>query len=145
MKKILLVLIFAMFSGFLYSQNDCAEPKVESYKKVMNAAFAKEYEKCSVIIEAEYFTDGYLNGWRKPSKLKSMYFFQCVSIGEQGKSAPFSSGNVGDFFVIDKNKADEVMSLKKGDKIKLTGKTFTQNFWGTELSTFFIVEKIEKI
>lgn len=72
-----------------------------------------------------------------------MYFFQCVGLGEKGKSVPLSNEMSGDFFVIDKEKADVVLGLKKGDKIRLTGKTFTQNYFGTEVNTFFIVEKVE--
>mgnify|MGYP003611953891 CR=1 FL=1 len=145
MKNIFITLSILFFNLNSFSQTNCNEAKEETYKKVMSSAFAKDFEKCPVIINCEYFTEGYLNGWRKPNKLKKMYFFQCVDLGEKGKPAPLSNEMSGDFFVIDKEKADEVLKLKKGDKIRLTGKTFTQNFYGTEINTFFIVEKVEKL
>ena len=145
MKYIIITLSVLLFSINTFSQTDCTEAKEEKYKKVMSSAFAKDFEKCSVIINCEYFTEGYLNGWRKPNKLKKMYFFQCIGSGEKGKTVPMSNEMSGDFFVIDKEKADVVLSLKKGDKIRLTGKTFTQNYFGTEVNTFFIVEKLEKL
>jgi hypothetical protein len=74
-----------------------------------------------------------------------MYFFQCIGYGEKGKTVPMSNEMSGDFCVIDKEKADVVLSLKMGDKIRLTGKTFTQNYFGTEVNTFLIVEKVKKL
>jgi len=145
MKKIFLGLALTIITTILYGQTGCPEPKEENYKKVMSSAFAKEYEKCPVIIEAEYFGEGYLKNYRKPSKIQKMYFFQCVNIGDNGKPAPVTNEISGDFFVIDKSKADKVLDLKKGDKLQLTGTTFTQNFWGTGLSTFFIVSELKKI
>ena len=144
MKYIIITLSVLLFSINTFSQTDCTEAKEEKYKKVMSSAFAKDFEKCSVIINCEYFTEGYLNGWRKPNKLKKMFFFQCVDSGEKGKPAPLTNEMSGDFFVIDQEKSDEVLNLKKGDKIRLTGRTFTQNYYGTEINIFFIVEKVEK-
>ncbi|TAG52531.1 MAG: hypothetical protein EAZ27_12165 [Cytophagales bacterium] len=129
----------------MFAQTGCPEAKEESYKKVMSSAFAKDYEKCPVIITAEYFGEGYLKNYRKPSKIKKMYFFQCVNIGDNGNPAPLTNEISGDFFVIDKTKASEVLDLKKGNKLKLTGTTFTQNYMGIELSVFFIVTKVEII
>lgn len=145
MKYIFIILTTLFLNVKAFSQINCTEAKVETYKKVMSSAFAKDYEKCPVIIECEYFTEGYLNGWRKPSKLKKMYFFQCVGIGDKGKPAPMTNEMSGDFFVIEKDKVNEVINLKKGDKIRLTGKTFVQNYFGTEINTFFIVEKVENL
>ena len=145
MKQLILFITVTFCAISSYSQTGCPEPKEENYKKVMSSSFAKDYEKCPVVIITEYFGEGYLKNYRKPSKLKNMYFFQCVNIGENGKPAPVTNEVSGDFFVIDKSKVNDVIELKKGDKVKLTGTTFTQNFWGTELSVFFIVSKVEKI
>lgn len=136
-----------LFSISLYSfAQECPEnPEEVPYKKAMSSAFAKEYEKCPILIKGEYLQDGYLTGYRKPSKIKDMYFFQCVAEGEKGSSQPFQSGLTGEFFVIDKKKADKVLSLKKGDRIELIGTTFTQNYFGTEINTFFIVTDVKKI
>jgi hypothetical protein len=145
MKKISLSIVITILTTCLYAQTKCPEAKNENYKKVMSSAFAKEYEKCPVIITAEYFSEGYLKNYRKPSKIKNMYFFQCVNIGDNGKPMPVTNEISGDFFVIEKANAGDVFDLKKGDKLKLTGTTFTQNYFGTELNTFFIVTKVEKI
>ena len=145
MRILILIILVAIYTIPAYCQTDCVSPHEENYRKVMSPAFAKEYEKCPVTITAEYFTDGYLKNYRKPNKIKNMYFFQCTNIGEIAKPAPLTNEMSGDFFVIDKAKADKVLELKKGDKLKLTGTTFTQNYFGTELSTFFVVTMIEKL
>lgn len=144
MKNALSFTLLILIAFTLIAQ-DCPTPKEENYKKVMSSAFADLYKKCAVIITAEYFGEGYLTNYRKPAKVKDMYFFQCVNIGEAGKPAPVTNEVAGDFFVIEKSKADLVLNLKKGDKLKLTGVTFVQNYVGIEMSTFFIVDKVEKI
>lgn len=111
----------------------------------MNSAFAENYKDCPVTIRGEYFKDGYLNGYRKPRKLKNMYFFQCVGEGEKGTLQPLQNGLSGDFFVIDKSKAELILEFSKGDKLELTGTTFVQNYFGSELNTFFIATKIKRL
>ena len=144
MNRIVNLLLVVLIATKIYAQAECPEPTEVEYKKVMSSAFAKEYEECPVIINAEYFNDGYLKNYRKPSKLKKMYFFQCISIGGKAKSASLSNEMSGDFFVIDKEQADQVLKLIRGDKIKITGTTFTQKYMGTTLNVFFVVSKIEK-
>ena len=141
---ILLLFAFCLSTIVSFGQ-DYPEPTNEKYKKVMSSAFAKDYEDCPVTITAEYFKEGYLKGYRKPRKLKKMYFFQCVAEGEEGTSQPFQKGLSGDFFVIDKKMADQVIEFNKGDKLELTGTTFTQNYYGTEVNTFFKVTEIKKV
>jgi len=145
MKNLLFLIALTGLLNFTFAQNKCPEATEENYKKVMSSAFAKDYEKCPVIIVAEYFGDGYLKNYRKPSKIKNMYFFQCVNVGDNGRQDPATNETSGDFFVIDKSLANEVVDLKKGDKLKLTGTTFTQNYLGTNLNIFFIVNKVEII
>jgi hypothetical protein len=140
-----LILFFQITFSTAQSKSSCPIAKEEKYKKVMSSAFAKDYEKCPVIITAEYFKEGYLKDFRKPSKLKEMYFFQCVNIGDEGTTTPGTNEMAGDFYVIDKDKAEQVLDLKKGDKVKLTGTTYTQKVWGTEVNTFFIVANVEII
>jgi len=143
--KYLFILIILSFGLNTINAQDCPELQIESYKKVMSSAFAKDYKDCPVIIEAEYLKGGYLKNYRKPKKLKKMYFFQCISIGGETKTAAITNEVSGDFFVIDKKMADKVLDLKKGQKLKITGKTFVQNYFGTELSAFLIVSDIEII
>ncbi len=144
MKRILLLSLLIFVTSFTFGQ-DCPEPKEKNYNKVMSPAFAEEFENCPVTIEAEYLKEGYLKNYRKPKKLKKMYFFQCTSVDGDTKPAAGTNEPSGDFFVIDKSLADLVLDLKKGDKIKVTGTTFTQNHFGIELSTFFKVSNVEKV
>jgi hypothetical protein len=74
MRNIFVTLTILLFNLNSFSQTDCAEAKQGIYKKVMSSAFAKDFEKCPVIINCEYFTEGYLKGWRKPNKLKKNVF-----------------------------------------------------------------------
>jgi hypothetical protein len=141
----LLILLLQTFFSVAQSQTGCPVVKKENYKKVMSSAFAKDYEKCPVIIDAEYFKDGYLKDFKKPKKIKDKYFFQCVNVGDAGVSTPITNEISGDFFVIDRDQADKVLNLKKGDKLKLTGTTYTQTTFGTDINTFFIVTNVEVV
>ncbi len=141
-KKVLLVMVLALCVTKSYGQ---VEIKVEDYKKVMSSTFANDYTDKVVSIEAEYFKDGYLKNYRKPKKLKKMYFFQCLNIGDNAKEDSFTKEFCGDFFVIEKELADKVLELQKGDKVRLTGSTFVQNYFGTEMSAFFIVKDVVKL
>jgi len=82
-----------------------------NYKRVMSTTFVKEYEKCPVIITAEYFKDGYPQNYMRPPKLKKMYFFQCVNIGDSGTAMPVTNEIAGDYFVIDKTQAEDEILL----------------------------------
>lgn len=143
--KHFLIVIILFFGLSTVNAQDCSEPIMQKYKKVMNSAFAKDYKDCPVIIEAEYLKEGYMKNYRKPKKIKKMYFFQCIAIDGETKSAAITNEKIGDFFVIDKKMADKVIDFEKGQKLKITGTTFTQNYFGTELSTFFKVQKVEKM
>ncbi|MEO9511727.1 MAG: hypothetical protein ABJN84_18210 [Flavobacteriaceae bacterium] len=110
----------------------------------MSSAFAKEYRDCPVTIDAVYFKDGFLNGFKKPSRLRKMYFFQCTDDDGSTKTTAMTNEVSGDFFVIEKELADRVLDLQKGDKIKVTGTTFIQNYFGMKLGVYFIVQEIVK-
>lgn len=141
MKRVLMFISLFFITTVTFGQ-DCFEPTEEKYNKVMSSAFAEEFETCPVIIEAEYLKEGYVKNMRKPRKIKKMYYFQCTSVGGEAKPVGLASDLSGDFFVVDKSMADKVLDLKKGDKLKLTGTTFTQNYFGMELSTFFKVTDV---
>jgi hypothetical protein len=144
-QKVIIVTAIAILSHFCFGQKKCPEPKEENYKKVMSPASAKDFEKCPVIITAEYFKEGFANNTKKPGKFKSMYVFQCVNPGDNGNPAPVTNEICGDFFAIDRDNADEVLNLKKGNIIKFTGVTTSQNVWGKEPTTFFLVNKVEQV
>ncbi len=143
-KKIVLLFAFCLSTIVSFGQ-DCPKPTKEKYKKVMSSAFAKEFKDCPVIIDAVYFKEGFLNGYRKPKKIKKMYFFQCTDDTGTTKSAGLTNEVSGDFFVINKDLADKVLDLEKGNKISVTGTTFVQNYFGTELGVYFIVKDIVKV
>lgn len=144
MKRNLSCVILLLAAHVCLSQ-DCPEPAEENYKKVLSSAFAEDYKDCPVTIEGTYYKDGYANGLRKPKKLKKMYFFQCTDSDGSTSSNPFTKEQSGNFFVIEKDKADAVLEFSPGDALKITGTTFEQNYFGTKLSVFFIVDTIEKI
>ena len=142
--KTSIFLLALIFSPIVFGQN-CPEPKLENYKKVISSAFANDYKDCPVIIEGTYFKDGYAKGYRKPNKLNKMYFFQCLSEDGNPSINPLSKDETGDFFVIEKDLADKAIDLTEGDKVRFTGTTFEQNFFGQKLYIFFIVTDLEKI
>ena len=144
MKKFNLIIVL-LVSLNTFSQKCSDKPVSENYKKVMNSLFSKEYKKCSVKIIGEFFREGYVKGYRKPRKLKRKIFFQCLPVGGVPKSTAYFNNSLGDFFVIDKKQSDLIFNLNKGDKIEMVGTTFTQNYFGKELSTYFVVTAINKI
>ena len=143
-KLLILTFLLPMYTMVSFGQ-DCPKPTKESYQKVMSSAFAKDYNKCPVIITGRYLKEGFLNGMKKPFKLRKMFFFQCVEEGKKGTKQPLQTDPVGDFFVIEKDKADIIFSFSQGDKVEITGSTFTQRYMGIKLSTFFIVTDIKKV
>jgi hypothetical protein len=151
MVRFKIIVALLVFSGtFVAAQSkktkvECPEPKEENYKKVTSSAFAEDYEDCPVIIVAEYFKDGFMTGYRKPNKLKNMYFFQCVDVGMEGTKAALTNELTGNLFVIEKELADQVLGLKPGDKIRVTCTTFTQIYYGTEIGNYVIAKKVEKL
>lgn len=144
-KNILLGTILILATNILYSQDCESEPKNENYKKVMNPVFSENYRNCPVKIKAEFLREGYIRGYRKPKKLKKKVFFQCVADNGIPQETMLPGLTSGNFFVIEKEKSDVIFELKKGDKLEIVGTTFTQNYFGKKLNTFFIVSKINKI
>lgn len=140
-----------IIQNYSYSEGDSIskdisdEEKLEEapYLKVMNPSFAEEYENTETIVNAAFYSIG---GWKNyiiPSKLQKYFLFQCNDISSGPTQAPML-GEVGDVFCIDKSKADEIFSLKKGDNIKLRGTTYTHNYFGNK-TVYFIVTEIEKL
>ena len=147
MKKLIRVsvLALALICTSIIVAQDCPEPTPENYKKVTSSAFVKDFEDCPVIIEATYYKEGYAKGYRKPKKLNNMYFFQTLSDDGVPSVNPLSQDETGDFIVVDKAMADEAIELKRGDRIRLTGTTYQQNYLGQKLHVFFIATGLEKI
>lgn len=145
-KNFLFLMLVSLIITNSFSQDCSKDISEEQYKKVMNLDFSEDFEKCPVIITAEFFKTGYIQGLKKPNKLKKGVFFQCFSEGESpSNDNPLLAGYVGDFFVINKENSDKVFDSKKGEKIKIKGTTFTHKYFGKKLRVIFIVESIEKL
>ncbi len=150
MRTLLLILLIVTAQSITYAgkkKDPCPEPTVENYKRVMSTTFVKEYTQCPVVIEAEFFKDGFPKNLLLPARFKKKYLFQCVNLGDSGSALPLSGEVAGDYFVIDKALADSVLNLKKGDKIRLTGVTFAHSSLAGafQITPFFLVEKIEVV
>jgi hypothetical protein len=147
MKKVLLFSLCAFGATTLLfaKKQPCTDTVEVSYKRAMSPTFVKEYESCPIIITAQYFKDGFPGSYLKPMKLKKMYFFQCVNIGEEGETVPLTNEVVGNYFVIDKTQADKVMELKRGDKLRITGVTYAYQSMSNAFNVvpYFVVHKIE--
>jgi len=128
----------------IISAQDCPDPVMEDYTKVLNTAFAKDYVKCPVIIEGMFLQCDLVSGYKPPKKLKKMFFFQCYDI-EAGPNTSFGNQQYGDYFAINKDQADKILSFQKGDKLKLTGSTYIYSIMGTVANIFFVVEEVEKV
>lgn len=148
MKKILFVRKSAFVALVLLSMSNISfgqSIQTEKYEKVMSFTFADDFTDKEVVIEGEFLKNGFIKNMKKPGKLKKMYFFQCLSIGGQSGAAPVTNEACGDFFVIDKSKADVVMELKKGDKLRIKGTPYYRKYYGIATEVYFIVESIEII
>ncbi|MCO5247715.1 MAG: hypothetical protein M9887_02030 [Chitinophagales bacterium] len=147
MKEIAIIIILSLFASQVYSQSssdNCPQPIVENYSKVLNVSFASEYKDCPVTIEADFWEAGPWKGaYKYPKKTKSYVMFQCVERGGQGTKAQFSNDLNGQIVLIDKSISDVIFTFKRGDKIELTGTTWTYSFFGVK-SVFFIATKVEK-
>ncbi|MGL5913644.1 MAG: hypothetical protein ACRCZB_05715 [Bacteroidales bacterium] len=148
MKKIMLaaaILFASTHYTFSQKNSDCPEPSMQNFSKVINLSFAEDYEKCPVVIEADFWEAGAWKGaYRWPRKTKDYVMFQCVPCGEQGTKDALSNNINGQIIMIDKANADIIFSLKKGDKIKLTGCTWINSIMWTK-SVFFIATSVAKI
>jgi len=142
--KIQILAIALVFTSLALGQ-DCPEPTLQNYKKVTSSAFVNDYKDCPVIIEAVYFKEGYAKGYRKPKKIGKMYFFQTLSDDGTPEINPLSKDETGDFIVVSKELAEKAIELKGGDKVRLTGTTYQQNYLGQKLHVFFIATNIEKL
>ena len=150
MKFVFRVLIVIMVVSFFNLNADkksvCPEAgKVVPLKKVMNSSFIKDYEKCDISVEVEFFklgNDGYMLGQYNTSKNTT---FQVLVPGE---APPINFGGLsfGYFAGVPKSKSDILFDLKKGDKIILRGSTFgTYSMNGNLVVGVFDAKSIKKV
>lgn len=144
MKKLFLILIFFSIAWINASAQENIT-KEEIYSKVFNPAFSEDFKDEEVVITGEFFKPKAWEPYMYPSKVKKYVMFQCVDVGSQGNSDPLSGETRGDLFCIDKSKADVIFTLKKGDKLKLTGKTYTYSYGNNLFNmVFFMTTTVEK-
>ncbi len=147
MQKILQLFLLALICITTINATDCPEPKDAPFKKVMNTAFAEDYQKCPTVIHAQFFSSERPKAWMFPAKVNNLVVFQCVAIGEDPKSMPLSGELTGEFIAIPKDKSDLIFELKKGDKVKITGVTWIEKIgaMGSSAQTvYFMATAIEK-
>jgi len=128
------------------TQTPCPDPIEANYNRVMSETFAREFTDCPVIIVGEFFTNGFPRNFVSPRRFRNKHFFQVVSVGETGSAMPLTGEMAGDFFVIDRERADAVLNLRRGDRIRLTGVTDIHRpatGAGMVTNIFFVVQKIE--
>jgi len=148
-KNTLFLLLIIAVQSITFAQRGrtpCPDPVEANYNRVMSETFAREYADCPVIIVAEFFANGFPRNFTSPRKFRNKHLFQCVNIGESGSAMPITGEMAGDFFVIDREQAETVLNLKRGDKIRLTGVTDIHRpigGYGAITNVFFIVQKVE--
>lgn len=143
MKSLIRLAVLFAILFFTTNGTDCPAAKEVPFSKLMNAAFANDYQNCPVITHAEFYSPDRLKVWVYPSKINKQVIFQCINVGSQPKSVPLSGEAAGESIVIDKDKSDIVFNLKKGDKVKLTGVTYVKKL-GAEIEVYFIASSVEK-
>lgn len=129
----------------IQTSNNCPTPIEQNYNKVLNNAFLKDFEKCPVIITAEFLKTGGAKMFSYGKSVENLAMFQCVNVGGKPSAAPLSGESIGDLFCINKENSDIIFTLKQGDKIKLTGVTVINEYSGLELFHYFLASKIEKL
>jgi len=127
------------------TSKNCPDPIEQNYNKVLNNAFLKDFEKCPVIITAEFLKTGGAKMFSYGKSVENLAMFQCVNVGGKPSPAPLSGESIGDLFCINKENSDIIFTLKQGDKIKLTGVTVINEYSGLELFHYFLASNIEKL
>ncbi|MBQ0157102.1 MAG: hypothetical protein KBT22_11095 [Bacteroidales bacterium] len=141
-----LTTIFAILLAGLAAH---AEVATESFTRVMNPVYAKNFAEKPVQIDAEFYQLGLPKFYRIPPFMKEGYcIFQCTRIGGKESELSTLNGEVyGEVFLIEESRKAEVESLAKGSKLTIIGKTKSYAnplAFGKE-EVYFIVESISPI
>ena len=99
-----------------------AEVATESFTRVLNPVYAKNYANVSVQIDAAFYKLGLPKFYRIPPFMKEGYcIFQCTRIG--GKESDLSTLNgepYGEVFLIEESKKAEIEKLNSIIKARKT-------------------------
>jgi hypothetical protein len=113
-------LVFAQFSILCVAQ---APLPTVTFAKVMNPAFAEEYQSQTLQTTAKFLAAGPTEGWLwgaiPEEVMRDKVAFRVV---EQGASAVQVFGNLPPHVFIAKEKSDLVFELKPGETVVLTGR-----------------------
>ncbi|MCQ2189478.1 MAG: hypothetical protein MJZ00_06165 [Paludibacteraceae bacterium] len=126
-----------------------AEVATESFTRVLNPVYAKNYSNVSVQIDAAFYKLGLPKFYRIPPFMKEGYcIFQCTRIG--GKESDLSTLNgepYGEVFLIEESKKAEIEKLTAGEKLTIIGKTkpYANPLAFGKEEVYFIVESITPI
>lgn len=141
-----LITIFTMILGGLTANADVS---TESFTRVLNPAYAKNYADTQVQIDAEFYKIGLPKFYRIPPFMKEGYcIFQCTRVG--GKEAELNTLNgesYGEVFLIEESRRSEIEALAKGTKLTIIGKTkpYANPLAFGKEEVYFIVESIAPI
>jgi hypothetical protein len=119
---------------------------VVPFSKVMNPAFAKDYQDKPIRTTVKFIaagqTEGYMWGAIPKSAIKGKVPFRVVAPGE---SEPTGLGNIPPHVFIEKSASDIVFELKSGDEILLTGHTVVGKMFLSSFSQIvFVADSVSK-
>jgi len=153
MKKTFLLIMAVVLTVSVNAQRGrtpCPDPVEANYNRVMSETFAREFTDCPVIIVGEFFANGVPRGFNSsansPRRFRNKHFFQLVSVGGSGSAMPLTGEIAGDLFVIDREQAETVLNLNRGDRVRLTGVTVIHRpalGAGMVANIFFVVQEVE--
>ncbi len=141
-----LTTIFAIILAGLTAN---AEVATESFTRVMNPVYAKNYSEKPVQIEAEFYKLGLPKFYRIPPFMKEGYcIFQCKRIdGKESELSTLNGEYYGEVFLIEESRKAEIEGLTAGTKLTFIGKTKSYAnplAFGKE-EVYFIVESVAPI
>ena len=119
---------------------------VVPFAKVMNPAFAKDYQDKQISTTVKFIaagqTEGYMWGAIPKSAIKGKVPFRVVAPGE---SVPVGLGNIPPHVFIEKAASDLVFELKNGDEIILIGHTVVGKMFLSNFSQIvFVADSISR-
>lgn len=141
-----LTTIFALIIAALSAN---AEVATESFTRVMNPVYAKNYSENSVQVEAVFYKLGLPKFYRIPPFMKEGYcIFQCTRVdGKETELNTLNGEAYGEVFLIEESKKSEIEALSKGTKLSVIGKTkpYANPLAFGKEEVYFIVESISPI
>ncbi len=138
-----LTTIFAiLFAGLTAN----AEVATESFTRVMNPVYAKNYSESSIQVDALFYKLGLPKFYRIPPFMKEGYcIFQCTRIdGKESELNTLNGEPYGEVFLIEESRKAEIETFTKGERLKIIGKTklYANPLAFGKEEVYFIVESV---